>query len=201
MRRIFLIGFVLLSFELYSSAQQTNFPADTGSQGTVADTPIADRPSKDQLLKLFEVMRLRSQMDTMLKAFPKALQQQMKSQIDAMEASLPGNTKLTPEQRESINKAVAKYMDEAFRLYPVEEMMDDMIPVYQQYLSRQDVEAILAFYQSSAGQHLLEKQPAMMQAIMPITMNKMQERSKDLSTRMMKEIMGTIPNAAPATNK
>jgi len=37
-----------------------------------------------------------------------------------------------------------------------------MIPIYQDSLSQEDLAAVLAFYKTVAGQHLLETQPYMM---------------------------------------
>jgi len=41
-------------------------------------------------------------------------------------------------------------------------MLDDMIPVYQRHLTKQDVDSMLAFYNTPTGQKLLREQPAMM---------------------------------------
>ena len=152
-------------------------------------------------MKLFEVMRIRSQMDTMLKMMPQAVQQQMKSEEQAMQAETPGGTGPTPEQKAAIDKVTARFVDRAFRLYPVDEMIDDMVKIYQKNLTRSDVESITAFYESPAGQHLLERQPAMMKEVMPLTMSKMQDQAKALIAEYTKELKQAMDPAAGTGSK
>jgi uncharacterized protein len=41
-------------------------------------------------------------------------------------------------------------------------MVDAMVPVYQHHLTKSDLESVIAFYRSPAGQKILKEQPAMM---------------------------------------
>jgi len=199
MRRLTLLTLAFVCCcSLTAFAQQASPSPDAVAAPRVAE---ADQPSKEQLLRLFEVMQIRSQMDSMLKMMPQAIQQQMQSQMDSMEANLPAGSKMTPEQKEALGKLTAKYMDRAMRLYPVDEMMNDMVEIYQHHLTRDDVDAIIVFYQSPAGQHLLSNQPAMMKEILPITMTKMQERSSALTSEFMKELAQTMQDLARPANK
>ena len=100
-----------------------------------------------------------------------------------------------------MEKVTAKYMDAAFKLYPVDEMLDDLVAVYQRHLTREDVEAITTFYQTPAGQHLLENQPAMMKEMMPETTKKMQDRARTLVASYSKELKDALNTASPPPSK
>ena len=63
------------------------------------------------------------------------------------------------------------------------------------------MDAFIAFYQSPAGQHLLDAQPAIMQEYMPLVMNRMKERSKALTDDLMKDMAEFSAAAAPSTDK
>lgn len=48
------------------------------------------------------------------------------------------------------------------------ELMNAIVPVYQKHLSEEDIQAILAFYNTDAGKKLISAQPAIMQESMMI---------------------------------
>jgi hypothetical protein len=163
--------------------------------------PSDQQPTKEQLAKLFEVMRLRQQMQSAMKMMPAMIQQQVAAQNKEMTHKLRGGGSLTPEQQAAVDKLQSQFMKKAFDIYTIDEMLDDMTGLYQRHLSRSDVDAFIAFYSSPAGQHLLDQQPAIMQEYMPIVMKRVQERSKILADEMAKEMEEIIKSAAPAGNK
>lgn len=158
---------------------------------------VDQQPTKEQLAKLFEVMRLREQMQTVLKQMPAMIQQQMKAQMADMVSKLPGAKQLTPEQQATVDKMMGKYMQKALEIYPVSEMLEDMGSIYQRHLSRTDVDAFIAFYQSPAGEHLLDAQPAIMQEYMPLVMSHVQGRSKELNEELIKDMAEMAKSMAP----
>jgi hypothetical protein len=96
-----------------------------------------------------------------------------------------------------VNKYVAKSMD----LYPTDEMLTDMTGIYQKHLSKDDVEGLLTFYSSPAGQHLLDAQPVIAQEYMPLVMGKVGQRSQAMTKEMMKEMAEVLPANKPAQSK
>ncbi len=62
--------------------------------------------------------------------------------------------------------------DVTTKIFSADEMLDVMVPIYQQHLTHADVQSVIEFYTSSAGQKLLKEMPAMvtesMQAVQPI---------------------------------
>jgi hypothetical protein len=72
----------------------------------------------------------------------------------------------------------------------VDDMLSDMIPIYQKHLSKKDVDAMSAFYASDTGQKLLREMPAMttesmrataprMQAIMEKVMDRIEQMARE----------------------
>jgi hypothetical protein len=146
----------ILTSALVSAAQQ---PAPHA--GPVRTIPTEDQPTREQLVKLFEVMRIRSQLVGMLKMLPAALQQQLQNEEQDFELNNPSGSQLTPAQKAAEDKVTKKYFDLTAGLYPTDEMVNDMVVVYQRHLSREDVDGIIAFYRSAPGQHILDAQPLM----------------------------------------
>lgn len=147
-----------------------------------------DQPTREQLAKLFEVMRLRDQMQSMRKIVPAMVESQVREQMQAMSAQIAPGSRLTAEQHAAIEKLLRKYVEKAVNLYSVDEMIADMTGLYQEHLSREDVDAMIAFYNSTAGQHLLDAQPKIAQEYMPLVMRRSEERTKLLTAEMMKDM-------------
>jgi hypothetical protein len=180
------------------SDQSGQATTPSASAAVVSET---DQPSREQLRRLFEVMRIHPQMDAMLKMMPQAIQSQLQSEEQSLESSLPPESKPTEAQKEALNKVTARFMNQALKIYPAEEMEDDLVSIYKRHLTREDVEGIIAFYKSPTGQHLLDNQPVMMKEMMPITMKKMQTRAKTLSDSYVKELKEAMMNAAGPSGK
>lgn len=182
------LGFALAPFASFGQA--------TGLSPAEATTPVQtapaiapeDQATKEQLEKLFDVMHARRQIQSMLKIIPTMMEKQVRQQFDETTAQISSGKKLTDEQRAAIDRVLHQYLSEAMNLYSTDEMLDDMTGLYRKYLTREDVDAMIAFYSSSAGQHLLEAQPKIVQEYMPLVMQRAQERMKTLTAKMMKDL-------------
>lgn len=158
--------------------------------------PPEHRATKDQLNKLFDAMRIREQVQATRNLIPAAVESQLRQQAHQMNRT--GGSKMTPEQQEATDKIVAKYVEQSINIYPIDEMLADMAAIYQRYLTREDVDAMIAFYNSSAGQHLLDAQPKISQDFMPLAMQRAQDRSKILTAEMMKDLNELKQSSKPA---
>jgi hypothetical protein len=184
--RVLVFGLGLAIAPGFAMGQAAPAAADDAAKAAPV-IPVEDQPTKEQLAKLFEVMRLKEQMAAMLKQLPVMMQQQVTTQMKSMEENLPGGNQMTAEQKDAIQKLTAKYMEKALNLYPADEMISDMSSIYQKHLSREDVDSMIAFYVSPAGKHLLELSPVVMKEYMPMVMSRMQARTKALSDEMAKD--------------
>jgi hypothetical protein len=180
-----LIGMALALAPMAAVAQA---PADQPAAATTAAVIPADQqPTKEQLTKLFELIRVHQQVQSMLTAMQSMMQQQLSAQTKER-AGKHGGDSLTPDQQAAIAKISDKYMQKAFNLFTIDELLDDMTAIYQRHISRSDVDALIAFYSTPAGQHLLDAQPVILKEYMPVIMLRVQERSKALGEEEAKEM-------------
>lgn len=177
MKRFFLPALLCLAFCCSALAQQTD------------DTPA----TKEDVQRYFDVMHSHEMMQQMADAMAKPMHQMVHDQY------VKDKDKLPADFEEQMNKI----MDGMFRDMPWDEMLDSMKPAYQKHLSKGDIDAIIAFYSSPAGQKLLREMPAMMadgmQAMMPIMqkyIEKVQGRIQEQTMAMLKQAENKSGQAA-----
>ena len=81
--------------------------------------------------------------------------------VQVFQQMLPALKKMVPDAPEDFWAEVMSEVD-------ANTIVELVIPVYQKYLTEQDIRAINAFYDSEAGKKLIEVQPAIMQESMLI---------------------------------
>jgi hypothetical protein len=198
-------AFTFASWAWAQSPAARSAPATQQPAADAAVVPPDQQATREQLTRLFEVMRLRKQFDSMTKMMPAIVQQQVHEQMEEMAAAVPGGKQLSPQQQDAFDKLTNKYLQKATTLYPADEMIGDAMTVYQHHMSRTDVEAYIAFYNSPPGQHLLDAQPVIMKEYMPMVTGKVQERTKMLYAEMAKDMQEFMkaqePQTAPAPTK
>ncbi|HVO61772.1 MAG TPA: DUF2059 domain-containing protein [Terriglobales bacterium] len=140
--------------------------------------PAEIAASREQILKLFEVMHIRQQMRVMMQGMAK---QQSALVRDSIKQRYPQIT-------EDEMMHLSDFMVDTMKDFPVDGMLDDMIPVYQKHLTQPDVEAMIAFYSSPTGQKLMQEMPAMtsegMQAAYPRMQREMEQVMQRVEERM-----------------
>src|SRR5438270_2794033 len=159
-----------------------------GRNARAQSSPVAGA-TRDDILHLFEVMRLNEQMRPTMDAMMK---QQSAMMRDAVKKRYPRIT----EERLARFDAV---MQEAVKDFPVDTILDDMVPVYQKHLTKPDVEAMSTFYSSPTGQKLLSEMPAMTSEAMQaayVHMQKQMDAMMDRIEKMMEE-EGHQPRPTP----
>jgi len=181
---------------------QASPPPTTTSTASPDSTPPAippdQQPTKEQLAKLFELMKIREQTAAMMQTLTGMIQEQVRQQEKEMTANQPESAKLTPEKQAALDSLINRYLEKAISIYTVDEMLDDMAAIYTRHFTREDVDAYIAFYSTPAGQHLLQITPVLVQEYMPVVMQRVQERSKALTDEMSKEIADVLKSSAPA---
>jgi uncharacterized protein len=143
------------------------------------DAVPADRPSREEVLRFLDLMQVRSRLTQITDGVKKT----MKSGAQAsFRRQLPDPT---AEQMAKVDGLA----DAAFREFPTDDLIEAMVPIYQRHLTKSDLDAIVAFYDSPAGKKLLQEQPAMMsegmQADQDIMLQKMGELSKRLDAQVV----------------
>jgi hypothetical protein len=133
-----LAGFLITAFMLIS--------VFSGAQQSTA----ADVPDKADVMKFLDLMHAKAQMvqalDGMAKQMRLGVEQGFKSKVP----------NATPEQLYK----VGQLFDDVFKDLPIEEMIDALVPIYQKHLTKSDLAAITAFYESAPGKKILKELPA-----------------------------------------
>ena len=166
-----------------------------------ASAPSADGPQKEQILKLIDLLRVRNQM--------KEVMGQLRDQVHAgaLQNLRARAANPTPEQIAAVNQSVDEQVDEMERKYPLSQMIEDIIPIYQRHLTKSDLDSMIAFYSSPIGQKILNEMPAMLQETMQVASSHMQpivEAALDNVDKKIQELTaGEAPKPAahPASTK
>jgi len=115
-------------------------------------------PTQESLNKLFELTSVRGMI-------PK-LQEQMDGMMNGMMQSLLSNKAVTPEQQKALDAFRAKVMKIQAEEVNWETLQPKLSEIYQNALTQEDVDGIIAFYQTPAGQSYVKKMPQIMQQTM-----------------------------------
>lgn len=197
-------GFALAALPVFAQAAQGQHVTKAQPAAAASAIPADQQATREQIEKLFDVMQLHKQMETMMNMMPGIVEQSFQTQIKQINEKLPPGKQLTPENQAALEKVMDKYMQKAMTVYPIDEMIADAVPVYQRHISRPDADATIAFYSSPAGRHLLQEQPLIMKEYMTILIPRIQERSKVLNDEMEAEIKQIVkpelaaPGSSPA---
>jgi hypothetical protein len=143
----------------------------------------ADRPTDDSLRQLLQIMQARK------------IIQQAAAQIDAtftamMNKQLEGKT-LSPEDRQRIEDAKARLKEATQGMLTWEAMEPIYLKAYGDTFSQSEIDSLIAFYSSPAGQAIVAKLPLAMQNAMAATQQRMmtllpkvQQIAKDTATQI-----------------
>jgi hypothetical protein len=141
----------------------------------------SDAPSsRDDIMKLFAVMKVHDQTRLVMES---VATQQRAMMHDGLRRRYP---QITDAEIARLDQATLDIM----RDVSVDDILNDMIPIYQKHLSKKDVDAMSAFYASDTGQKLLREMPAMttesmrataprMQAIMEKVMDRIEQMARE----------------------
>lgn len=126
-------------------------------ESTSNDAPA----TKEDIQQLFTTLHIREQVRSIMEI---SARQSMQTVRESLKHKLPNASDSDLDRATSMTNNLLKSMD-------FDGMLDDMIPVYQHHLSKADVVAMSAFYETPTGQKLLREQPAMtaeaMSAVQP----------------------------------
>lgn len=137
-----------------------------------------DTPSKEDVLRFFDLLQIKARMVQLADGMKSG----MKTGAEAgLRQQLPN---ATSEQLAKVDALT----DTVFKDFPIDEMVDAMIPIYRRHLTKADLDSVIAFYASPAGQKLLKEQPAMMAEGMKAGQEIMLKKIPDLTQRLNSEV-------------
>lgn len=159
--------------------------------------PSSSAPaSREDVLKLFDVMQNREQVRRTMESMVSQSQALMRQQIKER------NPKITDEELAELDQEA----EEMWKNFPVDQMLEDTVPIYQKHLTKTDVDAMISFYSSPTGQKLLREMPAIMsegmQAMYPdiqkhmdAAMQRIEEKAKK---QQQKKKLAPKPQLSPS---
>ena len=188
-----LLSLLCLAGALGQSALVMSLPFVSSEAAAQTSTATSEPATREDVQNLFAVLKL-----------DRMMQVTMASAAEQMKTNLP---ELMKQQNIEIPKDQLDAMaDDIFRDYPLKDILDSMIPVYQKHLTKLDVANIQTFYQSPTGQKMLNEMPEMskeaMQAANPVMkqwmtsmMQRMQDRARSMAHENPSEKTGTPSKA------
>ena len=135
-------------------------------------TATAAAPSDADINRLLAASRAQTMLDSMLPQMEAMQQQQF--------AELSRNPNLTAEGRAQLQRIQQRTSQTVRQALAWSQMRQLYVDIYKQSFSREDVLAMAEFYESPAGQSLLDKTPQLMQNLMAAIQQKMQPLLADL---------------------
>jgi Uncharacterized protein conserved in bacteria (DUF2059) len=149
-----------------------------GTSTGLAQQPAKDAPSPEEVLNLFTAMHVREQT---IAVMHKSEEQIKTITRDLVERRIPN---ITPLQLGELDAMIG----DLYENYPVDQILGDMVPVYQKHLTSADIDSILGFYTSPVGQKLTREMPAMTEEAMQIASSRIQEDNEAIMRRLEERI-------------
>ncbi|WNH54285.1 DUF2059 domain-containing protein [Stenotrophomonas oahuensis] len=160
--------------------------------GLAAIAPaLAAPPTDADINRLLAASRAQSMLDTMLPQI-EAMQRQQFEQVAQQR-------QLDETQRAQLQRIEQRTNQTIRQALSWQQLRPMYVDLYKKTFSKEDVLAMAEFYESSAGQSLLDKTPALMQNVMVA----IQERMQPLFVDLQKDLEAIVneqpaPAAAPA---
>ncbi len=136
----------------------------------------ADEPaSRDDVILYLRTMHSHDMLKRTMEVQAQSMQQLFHDMLQKDKGKVPAD----------FDARFKKAMDDLIKGMPADEIVQAMIPAYQQHFTKSDIEAMNTFYSSPVGQKVIEELPAVMregmQGAMPIMtryLGEWQERMK-----------------------
>jgi uncharacterized protein len=156
----------------------------------VTDSTTNDAPAtKDEIQNLFDVMQVRQQSHRMIDS--------LRQQMQAMSAQ---TIKARYPQISAAELARAtRISEESLKDIPLDEILNDTIPIYQKHLTHTDVNAMIAFYSSPTGKKLMQEMPAITQEAMQVSYKRMQKQIDAVMQRVEDSVKEDQPKQQKPT--
>lgn len=190
---------LLFTALLFSSAfAQQKSPAKATDQPKTASTPTLppNAPSKEQLIRLFDAMEIQKQIQGIMNAVAANIEQLMPSNMGT----------LTEKQKTAIANLQGELFSKMMSPEFIDSYLAQFIPIYQRHFTKSEVDDLISFYASSAGQKLLHEQPAITQESMTVVVPLMQKRLQEVldeinyEARMKRIFAESDDSTTPAKN-
>lgn len=148
-------------------------------------------PTDADVNRLLAASRAQNMLDSMLPQ----LEQMQREQFARIAADRP----LTPAQQAQLQQVQDRTRQTLTQALSWSQMRPMYVDLYKRTFSREDVIAMAEFYESPAGQSLLDKTPLLMRNVMDAIQQKMTPMMADLQQDLNRILAEPAPAAAKPT--
>ncbi len=126
--------------------------------------------SKEDIQKLFVALHVRERQQLIVDSSRK---QAKAVATDILNKELPEASK---EELTQMQGMINEMVDDIDRDYPMDAILNDMVPIYQRHLTKSDADELIAFYSSPVGRKVLRELPAITSEAMQVSTSYLQPR-------------------------
>ena len=106
----------------------------------------------------------------------------------------------TPLELRKVAEATGRAFQDEIAVFSVDELLDAVVPVYQQHLTHADIRTLIDFYNSETGQKYLKELPALTSESMAVIQPIVKKHLPEMQAAAEKAIQETMKDA-PASMK
>jgi hypothetical protein len=147
---------------------------------SLAQCEPASQESADRVLVDAKVEKL---LDTMLVNVDQVMRR-------SMDAAMQGQ-QLSPEQRQAVDARAAKFAQVMREEMTWDKLRPLYVQIYQESFTQEEIDGLIAFYESPAGVAYIEKMPVVMQKSMSIMQSRMAPMMEKMKAAMKEAIAET----------
>ena len=136
--------------------------------------------SEESIDRLLVASKVEKMLDTMLVNVDQVMRR-------SMEASTQGQ-QLSPEQRRVIDATAAKFVQVMREEMTWDKMRPLYVQIYQESFTQEEIDGLIAFYESPAGVAFVEKMPFVMQKSMSIMQSRLAPMMEKMKVAMKEAI-------------
>jgi uncharacterized protein len=137
-------------------------------------------PSQESIDRLLADAKVEKLLDTMSVNVDQVMRR-------SMETSMQGQ-QLSPEQRRVIDATAAKFVQVMREEMTWDNLRPLYVQIYQESFTQDEIDGLIAFYESPAGVAFVEKMPVVMQKSMSIMQSRMAPMMEKMKAAMKEAI-------------
>jgi uncharacterized protein len=179
MKRFLLFSLLCLPIAPYSFCQQA------------AADPSQQPASKEDVQRYLALVGSHDQMMKMMDAMSKPMHEMVHQEYLKQKDKLPAD----------FEARMNKMMDDMFQGMPLDEIMQSMIPTYQKYFTKSDMDSLVAFYSGPTGQKMLRQMPQILAESMRQMMPLLQRHIDEVNARIQQQIAEMLKEAESKPDK
>jgi hypothetical protein len=152
------------------------------------DVDAAKRAKVEELMSTMHVDKMMGQMMDMAKA-----------QVQQSAAGMPGADSMTPAQKKIYEDFQQKSLDLVMQSVSWKSIEPEIVKLYTDTFTEQEIDGIVAFYKSPSGQAMLNKTPQLMTGMMQFMQGRigdLQPKVKALTDQFAKDMAAAGPSPA-----